>query len=942
MGENIATISPPFEELETFNTWYNVTVQAKGKMKNGQYDIKQNGPFLFFIPRSPPHKIEFLIFTLNYEIIEEGNNDIAMVRLEHIYDTDIFHLLILNKDNVKSFIDAFKTARSELLFTFSNLRYTECQLENTMYFSCLSNTNQILESKIGLSETLDGAFNLNCVIKTRTGWDPKLDIKLSANTHVEPALTAPDTFGTAPQLAHIFHVKHQKHINDKPEECFVICTSIETLMHSVLSIAKWALDASKRPRISDSSDIFNLNPRPQETPQPKTEPTAKPSLLTGLFSKIKQELKGDSHHNEKPPQPVQKVPQKGTTPEIRQTIQNNPNQNKIEQITQQKPSLQPEKNKLQLNPVKPSIQISQTTSQTLNSDSNIKKPVLSISVEKVSTKSNDQELADHTEPEKTSKLQEREKNIQSLRVDTILPPPNIARNAHAHTVSYTSTNPPANQYQDITSPKPSLATAASMSHDVVNSHGRRVSYQRRSSAQLSPEIQKSIDESNIIIQEQVNKIKHSFPEPINLEKEYKKMKKSQETKKEVSEYKPSNLTLFLPKNSSNERLSEIAKNEIFSELAKSTIDNTMFSSLDQIVEISEAQVINETEKTFLDRFSTDFSFFDFDKVTLDQRFDLYSLKNPSYSQCEFFTGYAEIAENLAQLGDGVTTIEDASKFIYYTASVFINGLNDNFITAYKELEERIDFIKKPLINASNYKNPLEQSSIFVQDLILSNEIIPFLYLLSNDISFISKHYNPYSLLMDEEYTLYVYTSIDRIMATNKFSFTPDAAKPINFHKELNPFIPYMLPQYQHSIDRFAKDFGGGEEMLKSFVKCVVSLIQSGHYNDDAWKFIEDVVKNNDYKEIKEWKGFVEAKNKFGYNILSHAKNLEDFVTIGVKSKVMHIWFTFMIISWQTSEQYYPDASIMRDYKRANHVVAVIEKVMSMVKTEDNHSDDISK
>lgn len=903
MEENYL-LSPPFAELNQPLEWKEVSVMVTGNVTNGPYNIKQNGPFLFFYRIIKTNNLiksdcEFLIFIFNYTC--EKDEATGVIKLNHIYCPNIKHILIFKKESVDDFVRNYNDIYSKMILHFKNLRITDCKIEDTVFFSCLSNTNRNLESKLDLKEAINGEYFVEVQTKTVEGFKPKLDIKLSVNSYVEPALTAPEAFGMKPHLASIFHLDNLS--KNKRAEGHFICTSIHTLMNSILAIAKWNLDITNRPYRRDSANIFNLEPEIHEKITEKQEPV-KPSLLSGLVSKLKGE--GKNKPASKAPQPVHKVLTKNPTPEPhpKPAPQAQPQIHAAEPKPVEKPTLQ----RAQSIPISSGPQLKVST---------LKQPKLSISVQRVETKTNNA-------PQQTQEIPENpfaKKTEKKLHVDT------------------EESNIPA-VYPEFSSPKLTLATAASMSSDVVQSQTRRISYQRRtSSSSALPDMRQSVAE-NKDDDEHSSRIRHDFHAPLDLEKELNTKRHKISAKKEPTGYKPQVLAKLIPKSENSEKLAEEAKSEILSSLlSQSSVENE-FDKFETIKDVTVESIINETENSFLDRFSTDFSFFDFAQANLDpMKIDVQMLKKPMYSECEFTSGLIAVRSELQQLNSSVTTIENAAHFIYYTASVFINGLNDktNFVTAYKELEGQMDFLKQPLLEASAYKNSFEQASIFVQDLILSNDIIPTLYVVRNDADFLKRHYSPYALLVNQNLLDDVYELIDRIVSSNKFNFVPSASFPIDSYKDLNPFVPYMLPEIQHSIDRFATEDFTKEETLPQFIKCVADLISSGNIQEKPYNFFSDLVKDNNYENVPEWKSFEAAYKKVKNAFMSGKNFLEEFVAIGVKTKVMHIWFTLMVISRDTTNSYYPEGSIMRDFTRANHVIAVIQKIMPLIHVDETQS-----
>ena len=938
----IPSFSGPFKSLESRNYWEHIEVSVSITKAHGYFNISQNGPFFFFSPVDNPRNIDFLVFTVNFLPMKEILRGHEYLKLQNNYISDFYICLAIEDEEIQEeFISQFMAGTGLMSTLFEKLPISECTLPFQTLYSFLPNTKTLLETRLLIVNDFKNGMVLNTQVKTLKGWEKKLDIILGPNCIVEPALRVPEGFSLSAQYQLIFHVQD---ITPKGQEGFYLCTSIEQVMTFILSITKWsfyAYDLHKSGRSHSNQNITPTTPTLLKTSintfdkqKTKTKEKPAPAKSSPFMDKITSLLKTDKK------QPEKENPEKSQKQEFRILKVNPPTP----------PPLIPT---IQSQPIEISPLTSNNSNEFKQEDNNNEN----------STEQNNEEIStESTNNEENSTEQDKTEEIEPPPAPK--PPPKIVLTIKkeissgiplSHLEQYTSKGKIIKAVQNKQQPKedqeqsPSVSKQSSQSQIQYGSlRGRKFSLTSMQLDSIKPPQDPDDDKSK----EEPKRKVHVFPNPRPLEDQLRDMKNKQE-KRKVSTYKVPATKQYLANVVFDDKYKENIKNEIFESLS-TEINFDDFSNFSEFVPQTYEQMISnedvtngsgnpeETEETikFINDSINTFSFIDFESICPSYQ-NKEKLIHPEeceeYKKSEIEIHFEEIKEKMLSQDDTIIYKDTSaiSKFIFLITCIFINGLRKNsldpkrnFVSIYKTLSEDYENINTHLEASEQQKKLYNQVSVFVQSLILSQDLVPFLYFLMFQYDFISSNYSPYSILASGDLLNKLIHIIDKIMLEKNFEFIIKPEIP-DEHKDLFISLYKLQPFIEHELDEvYAKD-PSSSTFLKDLIRVTDKIIKAGNVKQKPWSFILDVPKKCKNISGDDWKVFCTfARSPYGANIYQLSQKLDTFLESAIKRRKLHIWFIFLVISSQDLlNEYYCEDAPIRNLRRANYTIAMLFKIM---------------
>ena len=930
-------LPPPFDSLECSFDWNNIKVIPKGGVPSAFYNIHQNGPFFFFSNVKNPRNIDFLLFSMNFSPLKEITGGHVTLKLQNIYITDDYHYLFFDDEDTRdNFIIQFIEGIDNFAKLLVNLDVGDCFLAGTNIYACIPSTKKLSEAMCAFLKKEQGIF-MRIEIKTlkRT----ILDIKLGTNCITEPAVTAPGAFGKNPQFQLLIHIQN---ISEEGAESFILCTSIEEVMKWVLYITKWSDFAiflqkkeimkskksiiDKPQMVRTSSNSFNAEKQPAPAP-PEKKKKLQPKSIFNAITFLTGEYEKSAEPAKNKPVMMQQAPKHNAGP-IRvkvntQQAKKEEQAQKLKESVAQKPKIVEKPPELHENkqeqkaeePKKEEVKKEEAKKEEVNKEQPKKEEVNKEEAKKEEEVK--KEEPKNEEPEK--KAPPRRRLVIKVTKETTTDTISLAKPKERETIAISNN-------QNSQKSKPHFTRRRSL--------GLGSPHSRQSSIKYDDE------------KPTVSKRRHDFPEPMQLDKQlellHKKAAKQQEAKYELPSV--SELIPVFDKKAAEKKVQETL-NSMTSEI---NFDD--FDSFDNLVTLTNEQIVRETTNELIDinSIAPQFSFLDcpnniqgFEKEMLIYAHDS--------DRCETELKLDDFIKSIDKNSNVIGKADTISTLIFLISSIFINGLigltpklDCNIIEIFKELIPSIPIIEKHIEAASAQKNTSYQISVFVQSLILSQDLVPFISLLSGQYDFIAKHYYNESLIASESLISSIIEKLDAIMTnlTFKFDIKADAIKG---HDNLFNQVLFLQPNIEHSLHKFLSDDVDRENYQNDFVECTKIVLEAGLIKSKIWNVITEVckktsVESDDFDEFKT----LANKGTFKLQNLNPKTQISSFLKQGLKRRKLHIWVSFIAISLNITQEYYCECAPLRDMGRAKYVILAIEEVMNKLGSPIEESSGSSK
>ena len=900
-------LSPPFDSLQNSFDWKNIKVVPKGKVPSAFYNIHQNGPFFFFNNVKTPKNIDFLIFSMNFSPLKEITGGHVILKLQNIYVTDIYHYLFFDDEETRdNFVIQFIEGTDNFAQLLVNLNVADCLLPMSNIYACLPTTKKLLEARCITLQKNRESFVIRIDIKTLKGWESKLDIKLGTNCITEPAITAPQAFGMNPQFQLLFHVQD---ISTEAAESFFLCTSVEEVMKWVLCITKWSdyaiyiqkktsvksrtLILDKPKLIQSNSESFNKVPQQKTTQNTKKKQAQPKSIFTAITS-----LFGEY---EKPAEPVQNKPVPKAYPRNAPQVKSAPIHIKVneQQVKKEEEAQKP-------------------------------KEVITPKVEEVPKPKIEEKAPVQQENNQEQKAEEVKKEEPEKKA-----PPK--RRLVLKVTEETS---------DPSKPKARAPKTFTVNNSKDDSQKSKSHFMRRRSSGLGSVHNIQVNLKDEEEKPKVSKRRHNFPKPMQLDKQleqlHKKAPKQQEAKFEL----PS-VTELIPvfdRKTSEKKIQETL-NSMTSE-----INFNDFDSFDNLVPLSNEKIVGETTNELIDisSITPDFSFLECTNNI--QGFEKEMLIHAHVSdRCEVELRLDDFIKSIDPNSNVISKADTISTLIFLISSIFLNGLiglthklDFNIIEQYKELIPNIPLIEKHINAASSHKSMSHQISVFVQSLILSQDLIPFISLLSGQYDFISKYYYNESLIASESLISSVIEKLDTIMTMLDFKFDI-RADAIKGNDNLFNQVLFLQPNIDHSLHKFLSDDVDRENYQDELIECTRRILESGIIKSKLWNVITEVGKKTSV-DSEDFDEFSKLTNKGAFKLqnLNPKTQINSFLKQGIKRRKLHIWVSFIAISLPITQEYYCDCAPLRDMGRAKYIILALEGIMNKLGSPIEESSSSSK
>jgi hypothetical protein len=346
----------------------------------------------------------------------------------------------------------------------------------------------------------------------------------------------------------------------------------------------------------------------------------------------------------------------------------------------------------------------------------------------------------------------------------------------------------------------------------------------------------------------------------------------------------------------------------------------VFSELPGCEEVTAEQFIGhwieEYESVDVVKFDT---FFPFEAVPQFPPDNFDDLREPN---CPYFIDLLSAVNDLvAEEPASVTTVQGA-RFVSLVAALFVNGLRSdvNFLSALGELSDLFGPLR-PIVQSVSSASALPQLVVsFVVELLNRGIMKIVLRQILRTESWSRKYFRPSSLI---RYGTVLETVIQQLDRLRLIPFALAAAP-----SDLSNLAKYSSAAF-HFVEVDQPDVIIVDFILQTFDNGAQKGIVLGNR---GFEFVSQVCDQNITVEAPDLREFVDIFVAIrGDSVLSRRMNqekkLRDFVETGLEKRKLHIWFLFMVVNTQVTEQFYEEDASLRDLFRAGVIVTALYRMM---------------